>query len=89
MASTSYKSAILSGCQKLVWESATSEHNGLTRDWLYWYDEDDRRYPTPAEQIRQAQAQVAQERAQVAHERDRSNRLAAKLRALGIDPDTD
>jgi Uma2 family endonuclease len=72
------------------------EYGGVTRDWLYWYDKDARRYPTPAEQIRQAQALVAQEREQVlqaqalvAQERDRSNRLAAKLRALGIDPDAD
>ena len=65
------------------------DYGGLTRDWLYWYNEDDRRYPTPAEQIRQSQTQVAQERAQVAQERDRSNKLAAKLRALGIDPDAD
>jgi hypothetical protein len=65
------------------------EYNGLTRDWLYWYNEDNQRYPTPAEQIRQAQAQVAQERAQLTQERDRSNKLAAKLRALGIDPDED
>jgi hypothetical protein len=77
------------------------EYGGLTRDWLYWYNEDNRRYPTPAEQIRQAQAQVFQEQAQlaqaqsqvtqaqaqVAQERDRSNKLAARLRALGIDPD--
>ncbi len=79
------------------------EYGGLSRDWLYWYNEDNRRYPTPAEQIRQAQAQVAQEQeqvaqeraqvlqaqAQVAQERARSNKLAAKLRALGIDPDAD
>jgi Uma2 family endonuclease len=58
------------------------EYNGLRRDWLYWYNENNQRYPTPAEQIRQAQAQVAQER-------DRSNKLAAKLLALGIDPDAD
>ncbi|WP_309739904.1 Uma2 family endonuclease [Chamaesiphon sp. OTE_20_metabat_361] len=41
------------------------DYGGLTRDWLYWYNEHNRRYPTPAEQIRQAQAQVVQERAQV------------------------
>lgn len=43
-----------------------ADYGGLTRDWLYWYDENNRRYPTPAERI---------------------DRLAAKLRALGIDPD--
>ena len=70
------------------------EYGGLTRDWLYWYKEDNTRYPTPAEQIRQGQIQIDRERAQlvqqqslVVQERDRANRLAAQLRALGINPD--
>jgi Uma2 family endonuclease len=49
------------------------DYGGLMRDWLYWYTENNERYPTPAEQIDR--------------ERDRSNRLAAKLRELGINPD--
>jgi hypothetical protein len=63
------------------------DHCGLTRDWLYWYAEDNQRYPTPAEQIKQVQLQIVQERSQLAQERIRSNQLAAKLRLLGIDPD--
>ena len=84
------------------------EYGGLTRDWLYWYAEDNERYPTPAEQIRQAQMQILQERSQLAQqqvqsaqqqaqltqqqaqltqERDRVNKLAARLRSLGIEPD--
>lgn len=70
------------------------EDNGLTRDWLHRSATDNQRYPTPAEQIRQAQMQVLQEQAQSAQqqvqlgqERDRSSRLAARLRELGIDPD--
>lgn len=46
--------------------SERGNYNGLTREWLSWYDENNRRYPTPYERI---------------------DRLAAKLRALGIDPD--
>jgi hypothetical protein len=53
---------------------------GITRDWLYWYTENNQRYPTPAEQIEQGQMQIDRVL-------DRSNRLAAKLCALGIDPD--
>jgi hypothetical protein len=49
---------------------------------LYWYNKDGKRYPTPAEQIKQGQIEVDRER-------QRSNKLAAKLRALGIDPDVD
>jgi Uma2 family endonuclease len=56
------------------------DYCGITRDWLYWYTENNERYPTPSEQIKQGQMQIDRER-------DRSNRLAAKLRALGIDPD--
>ena len=63
------------------------EYGGLTRDWLYWYAEDNQRYPTPAEQIRQAQMQIDLDRTQLAQERDRSTRLAARLQELGIDPD--
>jgi hypothetical protein len=72
------------------------DYSGLTRDWLYWYDEDSERYPTPAEQIKQgqlditqAQIEVMQARMEVDRERQRSTKLAAKLRALGIDPDAD
>jgi hypothetical protein len=77
------------------------EYGGLTRDWLYWYDENNQRYPTPAEQIKQIQSEATtaqtepirvqsealQVQIQVDRERQRSEKLAAKLRSLGIDPD--
>ncbi|BBD58026.1 hypothetical protein NIES2109_07950 [Nostoc sp. HK-01] len=61
---------------------------GLTREWLYWYNEAGNRYPTPEEQIKQAQkrAELAEQQAQQATRR--AQQLAEKLRALGIDPDT-
>ncbi|MCF2150023.1 Uma2 family endonuclease [Desmonostoc muscorum LEGE 12446] len=39
---------------------------GVTREWMYWYDEQGQRYLTPAEQIKQEvqRAQQAQQRAQ-------------------------
>jgi Uma2 family endonuclease len=46
---------------------------GRTREWLYWYDEQGHKYPTPEEVI-----QI---------ERQRTERLAAKLRELGINPE--
>jgi Uma2 family endonuclease len=68
---------------------------GLTREWLYWYDESGNRYPTPEEQIKQAQkrAELAEQNAQAAvrraqEEARRAQQLAEQLRALGIDPDT-
>ncbi|RAM51112.1 MAG: hypothetical protein C6Y22_12085 [Hapalosiphonaceae cyanobacterium JJU2] len=48
-------------------------YSGVMREWLYWYDESGKRYPTPEEQIKQAE--------------QRAERLAEKLRQLGIDPD--
>jgi Uma2 family endonuclease len=48
-------------------------YGGLTREWLYWYDESNQRYPSPSEQIEL--------------ERQRADRLAAQLRALGIEPE--
>jgi hypothetical protein len=47
-------------------------YSGVMREWLYWYDEEGKRYPTPEEQIKQANKCAA--------------KLAEKLRELGIDP---
>jgi Uma2 family endonuclease len=46
---------------------------GIEREWLYWYDEEGKRYLTPEERI-QAQQQRVQN-------------LEARLRSLGIDPE--
>lgn len=46
---------------------------GRAREWLYWFTEQGERLPTPEELVTQAQ--------------QRSERLAAKLRELGINPD--
>jgi Uma2 family endonuclease len=54
---------------------------GIEREWLYWYDQDGHRYPTPEERVALEQ-QRADQLAEL------SDRLAARLRELGIDPDT-
>jgi hypothetical protein len=71
-----------------------ASYGGVTRDWLYWYDENGQRYPTPQEQIEQMRqrADSAEIRAEdadrlIEQERQRADRLAAQLRALGIEPD--
>ncbi|BAB75417.1 alr3718 [Nostoc sp. PCC 7120 = FACHB-418] len=46
---------------------------GRTREWLYWYDEAGRRLATPEELV--------------AQEKQRAERLAQRLRELGINPD--
>ncbi|WP_013321495.1 Uma2 family endonuclease [Gloeothece verrucosa] len=54
-------------------------YQGINREWLYWYDQQEKRYLTPEESILEAQqqAQAAQEKAK---------RLEERLRSLGIDP---
>ena len=81
--------------------SERANYDDLTREWLYWYDENDKRYPTPYEQIElanqaieqerqradNADRAIEQERQQTEQERQRAERLAAQLRALGIEPE--
>ncbi|KJH70697.1 Uma2 family endonuclease [Aliterella atlantica] len=55
-------------------------HQGITRDWLYWYNEQGQRYLTAQEY-----AQQAEQRAIQAEQRARM--LEEKLRSQGIDPD--
>ncbi|MBD2608020.1 Uma2 family endonuclease [Scytonema hofmannii FACHB-248] len=52
----------------------TGTYQSITREWLYWYDEQGRRLLTPEEQAKQAQ--------------QRADILAERLRALGVDPDS-
>ena len=74
---------------------------GYEREWLYWYDEAGNRLPTPEDSIQQERERAAQERERadqqqaiaqqererVEQERERAEKLAAQLRALGINPD--
>ena len=49
-------------------------YQGITREWLYWYDEQGKRYLTPEEELRSAQ--------------QRNKKLEEHLISLGIDLDT-
>jgi Uma2 family endonuclease len=53
------------------------EYQGITRQWLRWYDESGNWILTPMEQEQQ----------RVQQEQQRADRLAARLRAMGVDPD--
>ena len=57
------------------------------RRWLRFFEANGEWVPTPMERERQSQQQTAQERQRAEQERQRAERLAAKLRALGIDPE--
>ena len=56
-------------------------YQGITREWLYWYDEARNRYLSPEERI-----QEAEQRSREAEQR--AKRLEQRLRSLGIDPDS-
>ena len=53
----------------------------------YWYDRDCIRYATAAERAQQAEAIAIQERNEKLRERNEKEKLAAYLRAIGINPD--
>lgn len=56
-------------------------YQGITREWLYWYDEQGQKFLTPEERIQEEQKLrlEAEQKAEI---------LAQKLRELGIDPET-
>jgi len=69
-------------------------YQGITREWLYWYNEQGEKYLTPEESLLDTQtklqstenrANVAENRANVAE--NRAKRLEELLREQGIDPD--
>lgn len=71
-----------------LWEGS---FQGVTRLWLRWFDEAGQWLPTEAERQQQraemAEQALTQTQQELDEERQRAERLAAQLRALGIDPD--
>ena len=64
-----------------IWQGA---FEGLERSWLRWYDGSGSWIPTPTEQECQQKELAQQQTEQV---RQRAERLAERLRAMGINPD--
>lgn len=56
-------------------------HEGCTREWLYWYDQQGCRIPAPSNVIEQERQRADQLEQQLED-------LRAKLRERGIDPDS-
>ena len=67
-----------------LWEG-TFEHEAAL--WLRWCRCDGELIPSGAEQAEQEKQRAAQEKQRAEQEKQRADRLAAKLRALGVDPD--
>ena len=76
------------------------KYQGIDRRWLRWYDEQHNWILTPAERealraqqealrAQQEALRAQQEALRANQEKFRADRLAAKLRELGIDPDED
>ncbi|MBG1266050.1 Uma2 family endonuclease [Nostoc sp. WHI] len=51
---------------------------GVTREWMYWYDEEGQRYLTPAEQIKQATQRAQQEAQRAQQEVQRAQQEAQR-----------
>jgi Uma2 family endonuclease len=69
------------------------KYQGITREWLYWYDEQGKRYLTAEELLQQERERAEFERQRAEFERKkaeferlRSQRLEEMLRSHGIDP---
>jgi hypothetical protein len=60
---------------------------GITREWLYWYNQQEERLLTP-EEVAAAEKQRRQAAENRADEAERRvQKLAEQLRAAGIEPD--
>jgi Uma2 family endonuclease len=67
-----------------LWEG---EYEGVKAVWLRWCDREGNVIPTGAELAEAERQRAEAERQRAEAERQRAERLAARLRALGIDPD--
>ncbi|HLO85724.1 MAG TPA: Uma2 family endonuclease [Nostocaceae cyanobacterium] len=63
-------------------------HQGMTREWLYWYDENGNRYLTPNELAVQQKQQLEQKEQQLDQTQQELQELLNKLQQRGIDPNT-
>lgn len=67
------------GCERSVQSS-------WQREWLYWYDRTGQRYPTGEEQAAQDRQARIEAEAIALQAEQKAQRLAEKLKTLGIDP---
>ncbi|MEA5509964.1 Uma2 family endonuclease [Crocosphaera sp. UHCC 0190] len=64
----------------------TGIYQGIEREWLYWYDQQGKRYLTPEEKAVEAQQQALEAKQQALEAKERAKLLEERLRSLGIDP---
>jgi Uma2 family endonuclease len=63
-------------------------YQGITREWLYWYDEQGQRLLTPEERIQEAEQRRLEAEQRRLEAEQRAQVLAERLKALGIDPES-
>lgn len=61
-------------------------YQGITRDWLYWYNEQGQRFLTTQEYAQQAEQKATQAEQRAIQAEQRARMLEERLRSLGIDP---
>ncbi|MBX3227756.1 MAG: Uma2 family endonuclease [Labilithrix sp.] len=72
------------GLGLVVWEG---ELEGIRERWLRWTDLEGNLIPTGAERAETEKQRAETEKQRAETEKQRADQLAAKLRALGVDPD--
>ncbi|PSB11296.1 hypothetical protein C7B76_23435 [filamentous cyanobacterium CCP2] len=70
-----------------LWSQQLGLYLGVQGQQLRYFTAEGQLVPTPEESAEQAEARAEAERQRAEAERQRNDRLAAKLRELGIDPD--
>ncbi|MBE9004509.1 Uma2 family endonuclease [Fortiea sp. LEGE XX443] len=61
-------------------------YQGITREWLYWYDETGRRYSTPEELVTAREQELEKTQNQLEQTQNQLQELLSKLQQKGIDP---
>ncbi|MGK7953834.1 MAG: Uma2 family endonuclease [Crocosphaera sp.] len=61
-------------------------YQGVEREWLYWYDQDGKRYFTPEERALQAEERALQAEEKALQAEEKAKKLEEKLRDFGFDP---
>ena len=66
-------------------EKAT--YQGITREWLYWFDENGKRFLTPEERMQQSEEKHLESERKWLESEEKANKLAEMLKKLGVDPE--
>jgi len=67
-----------------IWQGSKAE---FTTNWLRWWDKSGNLLLWGSELVEQERQRAEQEKQRAEQEKQRAERLAAKLRALGVDID--